>query len=158
MNPKARRRSRKLSGRLIAEDKTYTEAFKLTMDPRVKTAPLDLQKQFARKQNFWKHCSVEIRRRVRFAACVSEKQAVTPQIEICPCRTRTFWSAPRRPRAKTSLSSVNAALLQLSTGIAEADAAPTSQQTNAAQKAFNQIEALLKQWNAIKSKLQASAR
>jgi hypothetical protein len=53
---------------------------------------------------------------------------------------------------------VNGALLQISTGIASADAAPTSQQTAAAQKALTQMEALLKQWEAIKLKVQAATK
>jgi len=144
--------------RLVVEGKTYTQPFKLTMDPRVKTAALDLQKQFALETRLLDalqrgdQAASEIRR------LRSEKQAVKPEIESALAELEPSGPAPRRPRNKTSLSSVNAALLQLSSGIAGADAAPTSQQANAAQKALTQMEALLKQWNAIKSKLQASAR
>ena len=33
--------------RLTVDGKTYTQPFKLTMDPRVKVSPQDLEKQFA---------------------------------------------------------------------------------------------------------------
>ena len=33
--------------RLTVDGKTYTQPFKLTMDPRVKTTPQDLEKQFS---------------------------------------------------------------------------------------------------------------
>jgi photosystem II stability/assembly factor-like uncharacterized protein len=144
--------------RLLADGKTYAQSFRLTMDPRVKTAPLDLQKQFALQTKLLEALqggdqAVSEIRRLR-----SEKQAVTAEVESALAELEPSGPAPRRPRSKNSLSSVNAALLQLSTGIAGADAAPTSQQAAAAQKALNQMGALLQQWNSLKSKLQASAR
>jgi len=86
----------------------------------------------------------------------SEKSAITLEIESSLAEIEPAGPAPRRPRSKTSLSAANAALLQLATAIASADAAPTSQQTAAAQKALGQNAALMKQWEGIRSKAQAA--
>jgi photosystem II stability/assembly factor-like uncharacterized protein len=142
--------------RLLADGKTYMQPFKLTMDPRVKVAALDLQKQFALETRLLEalqrgdQAVAEIRR------LRSEKSVITAAIESSLAEIEPMGPAPRRPRSKTSLSAANAALLQLATAVASADAAPTSQQTAAAQKALGQNAALMKQWDGIKSKAQAA--
>ncbi len=144
--------------RLTADGHSYTQTFKLTMDPRVKVAPLDLQKQFALETKLLEalqrgdQALAEIRR-VR-----AQKQAITPELEPAVSEIEAASPTPRRPRGKTSLSAVNGALLQLSAGIASADAAPTSQQAAAAQKALTQVEGLIKQWEALKSKMATPAK
>jgi hypothetical protein len=142
--------------RLLADGKTYTQPFKLTMDPRVKVTALDLQKQFALETRLLEalqrgdQAVAEIRR------LRSEKSAITPEIESSLAEIEASGAASRRPRSKTSLSAANAALLQLAIAIASADAEPTSQQTAAAQKALGQNAALMKLWEGIKSKAQAA--
>ena len=144
--------------RLTADGKAYTQKFSLKMDPRVKIAILDLQKQFDLEVKLLSalqrgdQALGEIQRVRRQKQTAREVESALAEIE--PAGTTT----PRRPRSKTSLSGVNGALLQLSTGIAGADAAPTTQQTSAAQKAFSQLDALIKQWDAVKAKAPAETK
>ena len=144
--------------RLTADCKAYTQKFSLKMDPRVKIAILDLQKQFDLEVKLLSalqrgdQALGEIQRVRRKKQTAREVESALAEIE--PAGTTT----PRRPRSKTSLSGVNGALLQLSTGIAGADAAPTTQQTSAAQKAFSQLDALIKQWDAVKAKVPAETK
>ncbi len=87
---------------------------------------------------------------LRFAACVLKNQPSLPKSNLRWPKLSLQAQRPRRARSKTSLSAMNGALLQLANGIASADAAPTSQQTAAAEKALGQNAALMKQWEGIK--------
>ncbi len=142
--------------RLLADGKTYTQPFKLTMDPRVKVATLDLQKQFALETRLLEALQKGDQALAEIRRLRSEKSAITPEIESSLAEIEPAGAAPRRARSKTSLSATNGALLQLANGIASADAAPTSQQTAAAEKALGQNAALMKLWEGIKSKAQAT--
>jgi hypothetical protein len=142
--------------RLTADGRTYTQSFKLTMDPRVKVTALDLQKQFALETRLLDALQKGDQAVAEIRRLRSENSAITPEIESSLAEIEPAGPAPRRPRSKTSLSGADGALLQLAIGIASADAAPTSQQTAAAEKALAQNAALMRQWEGIKSKTQTS--
>lgn len=144
--------------RLSADGHTYTQTFKLTMDPRVKIAALDLQKQFALETKLLAALQRGDQALAEIQGLRADKQSVTPALESALAEIEPAGPGTRRGRSKTSLSGVNGALLQIAVGIGGADAAPTSQQVAAAEKAFTQLDAFLKQWDAIKAKSPAATK
>ena len=128
------------------------------MDPRVKVPALDLQKQFVLEVKLLEALQRGDQALANIRGVRATKQALTPEFEAAISEIEPAGAGSRHTRGKTSLSAVNGALLQLSVGISTADAAPTLQQTAAAQKALTQLEALLKQWEALKSKIAAPAK
>ncbi|MGH9568740.1 MAG: hypothetical protein ACRD4F_03830, partial [Candidatus Angelobacter sp.] len=59
-------------------------------------------------------------------------------------------SEPTTPARKSTLSSVRGALAQIAVALDSADAAPTSQETAAAEKSLADLKQLLSEWGAIK--------
>jgi photosystem II stability/assembly factor-like uncharacterized protein len=144
--------------RLTADGHAYTAKFDLKMDPRVKISALDLQKQLSLETKVLEALQRGDQTLAEIRRLRSDKQALTPEVETALSEIEPAGQTTRRAKGKTALSAVNGALIQISTGIASADAAPTAQQTVAAQKALAQMGALLKQWDAIKVKVQAGTK
>jgi hypothetical protein len=128
--------------------KSYTQPFKLVMDPRVQTAPADLQKQFSLA--------------IRLSNALEESDQALVQIselyKTAPAGDKlnqlaAIEPAPNSTRGgKTSLSGVAGNLGQLLVAIESVDAAPTATQTTAAEQNLQQATQLLQQWQAIKGK------
>jgi hypothetical protein len=134
--------------RLMVNGKSYSQLFKLVMDPRVHTAPADLEKQFALGMRLT-------------AALARADQALAAIHHLYKSNSAgdslnqlaTIEPAPNaQSRGKTSLSSVAGNLGQLLVAIESVDAAPTSTQTSASEENLKQIDQLLRQWQTIQGK------
>ena len=140
--------------RLTVDGKSYTQAFNLTMDPRVKTTPQDLEKQFSlelklaqtlRKAN---QAVEEIH-----AAAQAGKISADDEKKLAGARQRRGDAEPQGPPGQQpAFAQVIGNLSQLIVNIDSADAAPTTQASQAAEKALTQTHDLLQQWEALKRK------
>jgi hypothetical protein len=137
--------------RLTVDGKTYTQPFKLTMDPRVKTPLPDLEKQFSLELKLVQtlqqanHAVEEIH-----AAAQAGKISADDEKKLAGARRRRGEAegGPQPP----AFAAVMGNLAQLIVGIDSADTAPTTQQSRAAGKTLAQAQALLQQWEALKRK------
>jgi len=138
--------------RLTVDGKSQTQPFKLLLDPRVKTSPQDLEKQFALELRL-------VRATEEATAAVDEihtaaqagKLSADDEKKLAGARRQRGPAAAEGP-APTGLATLAGTMAQLITVIDAADAAPTTQASQAAEKTLAQADALLKQWNAIKKK------
>ena len=136
--------------RLTVDGKSYTQPLNLVMDPRVLLPKTDLESEFALQMRLHQaliqanSASDEIAR-YRKSAGSSDQTKMKALDEIAPSARRNG-----APSDKPTLSSVRGALAQIAVQLDGADAAPTSQQSAAAEKALGQLNSLLKAWEAIK--------
>lgn len=134
--------------RLTVNGKSYTQPFKLGMDPRVQTSPADLQTQFALAMRL----SNALAQADQSLVEISEIYKTTPAGDNLN-QLAAIEPAPNSARGgKTSLSGVAGNLGQLLVAIESVDAAPTATQTSAAEQNLQQANQLLQQWRAIKAK------
>jgi hypothetical protein len=140
--------------RLTVDGKVYTQPFKLTMDPRVKSTPQDLEKQFSLELKL-----VQALRQANQA--VEEIHAVAQAGEISPDDEKKFAGSRARrgepesqgaPGQQPAFAQVIGNLSQLIVTIDSADTAPTSQASQAAEKTLGQAQVLQQQWEALKRK------
>jgi photosystem II stability/assembly factor-like uncharacterized protein len=137
--------------RLTVDGKSYSQPFKLVMDPRVQSSNADLQKQFALEMRLMDalrradQALVEIHDFYQAGSLPQDKLKQVGDIEPAG---RDRASAAARP----ALSSVAGNAGQLIVAIGSADAAPTATQATAAEKILAQLNQMLGQWNAIKGK------
>jgi len=134
--------------RLTVDGKSYTQPLKLEMDPRVLVPKQDLENEFAVQMKIHQalvQAGQALEEIARYRSNIrpdnQEKLKALEEIEPAGRATRS-----ERP----TLSSVRGELTQIATQLDGADAAPTSQQTAAADKALSQLSSLLKAWGAIK--------
>jgi hypothetical protein len=140
--------------RLTVYGKTYTEPFKLTMDPRVKATPQDLEKQFALELKLVQTLQ-QANQAVEdiHAAAQAGKISADDEKKLAGARRRRGEAEPEGPpNQQPAFAAVIGNLAQLIVGIDSADTAPTIQQSQAADKTLAQAQALLKQWEALKPK------
>jgi hypothetical protein len=140
--------------RLTVEGKAYTQPFKLTMDPRVKVPAQDLEKQFA--------LGLKLAQTLRqanqavediHAAAQAGKISADDEKKLAGARRHRGEAEPQgAPGQQPAFAQVIGNLAQLITNIDSADAAPTTQASQAAEKTLAQAQALFKQWEAIKPK------
>jgi len=138
--------------RLSVDGKTYTQPFKLIMDPRVKVSAQDLEKQFA--------LELKLTQTMQQASQAVEEIHAAAQVgKISAADEKKFAGARRRrgdaePEGgdQPAFAKVVGNLGQLIVAVDSADAAPTSQEIQAAEKALTQAQDLLRQWEALKSK------
>jgi hypothetical protein len=128
--------------------KSYTQPFKLGMDPRVHTAPADLQKQF----DLGMRLTTAIAQADQALVEINQLYKNHPEGDSLNQLAAIEPAPNTASRGKTSLSSVAGNLGQLLVAIESVDAAPTSTQTIAAEQNLKQIDQLLRQWRAIKAK------
>ncbi|HEY1524756.1 MAG TPA: hypothetical protein VGH51_00850 [Candidatus Angelobacter sp.] len=140
--------------RLTVYGKTYTEPFKLTMDPRVKATPQDLEKQFALELKLVQTLQ-QANQAVEdiHAAAQAGKISADDEKKLAGARRRRGEAEPEGPpNQQPAFATVIGNLAQLIVGIDSADTAPTIQQSQAADKTLAQAQTLLKQWEALKPK------
>lgn len=140
--------------RLTVDGKTYTQHFKLTMDPRVKTTPQDLEKQFSLELKLVQALQ-QANQAVDdiHAAAQAGKISAEDEKKLAGARRRRGDTDSQAPGVQqAAFAPVIGNLAQLITNIDSADAAPTTQASQAAEKTLAQVQALLKQWEALKSK------
>ncbi len=139
--------------RLTVDGKTYMRPFKLTMDPRVKTTPQDLEKQFSLELKLVQALQ-QANRAVDdiHAAAQAGKISAEDEKKLAGVRRRRgdaeSDSGPQHP----AFAAVIGNLAQLIVTIDSADTAPTTQAGQAAEKTLAQAQALLQQWEALKRK------
>jgi photosystem II stability/assembly factor-like uncharacterized protein len=139
--------------RLTVDGKTYTQPFKLTMDPRVKTMPQDLEKQFSLELKL-----VQAVRQANqavddiHAAAQAGKISADEEKKLAGARRRRGEAEPEGGTQQPAFAQVIGNLAQLIVTIDSADVAPTTQATQAAEKTLIQAQALLQQWEALKRK------
>jgi hypothetical protein len=135
--------------RLTVDSKTYVQPFTLVMDPRVEATSQDLGKQFALE--------------TRLAEALQRANQATREIHDARAGGRVSEETERKlagggrrggdeeaGAGGPTLARVSGNLAQLITVVDSADAAPTAQASAAAEQAFSQLEALLKEWEASK--------
>jgi len=137
--------------RLTVGGKSYDQPFKLVMDPRVKTSPADLQKQFDLESKL----VVALRQASQavddiHAAAQAKKISAEDEKKLAGARRRRGEPDPEADPNQPSLARMIGDLSQLIVGIDGADAAPTSQQAAAAEKTLGHTQALLRQWETLK--------
>jgi hypothetical protein len=140
--------------RLTVDGKSYTQPFKLTMDPRVKVAAQDLEKQFT--------LELKLAQTLRQAnQAVEDIHAAAQAGKISADEEKKLAGARRRrgeaeaegpPGQQPAFAQVIGNLSQLIVAVDSADAAPTTQESQAAEKTLAQAQALFEQWEALKPK------
>jgi photosystem II stability/assembly factor-like uncharacterized protein len=139
--------------RLTVDGKTYTQPFKLTMDPRVKTTPQDLEKQFSLELKLVQALQ-QANQAVEdiHAAAQAGKISADEEKKLAGARRRRGEAEPEGGTQQPAFAQVIGNLAQLIVTIDSADVAPTTQATQAAEKTLIQAQALLQQWEALKRK------
>jgi hypothetical protein len=139
--------------RLTVDGKSYTQPFKLTMDPRVKTTPQDLEKQFALELNLVQTLQ-QANQAVDdiHAAAQAGKISADDEKKLAGARRRRGEPEPEEGPQQPAFAAVIGNLAQLIVTIGSADAAPTTQASQAAEKTLAQAQTLLQQWEALKRK------
>jgi photosystem II stability/assembly factor-like uncharacterized protein len=142
--------------KLTVGGKSYTQALKLTMDPRVPTTPQDLEKQFVLAD--------------RLAQGLEQALATTREIHDARAGGRISEDLERRltgdgggqgagaaladdpagPARIAPLSQLAGTLGQLIGAVDSADAAPTTQAEQAANEALAQLQATIAEWAKAK--------
>jgi hypothetical protein len=124
------------------------------MDPRVKTTPQDLEKQFSLELKL-----VQTLRQANqtvediHSAAQAGKISADDEKKLAGARQRRGEAEPQGPpNQQPAFAQVIGDLSQLIVNIDSADAAPTTQASHAAEKTLSQAQALLKQWETLKSK------
>jgi photosystem II stability/assembly factor-like uncharacterized protein len=139
--------------RLTVDGKSYTQAFKLGMDPRVKATAPELQKQFA--------LELRLAQAIGQANLTVEEVHAAAQAGKISAEDEKKFAGARRRRGEAeadagaqppAFAQVIGNLGQVLVTVDSADAAPTAQETEAAEKWMAQLAALLKQWNATPHK------
>ena len=137
--------------RLTVDGKSYSQPFTLSMDPRVKAKPDDLERQFALG--------------TKLVQAMQEANQATREIHEARVDGRISEDVERRLAgggrrgaeddalggdSQPTLAQVSGNLSQL-LGVADsADAAPTTQLMHAADQTLAQLQALLAQWRKVK--------
>ncbi len=123
------------------------------MDPRVKTTPQDLEKQFSLELKL-----VQAVRQANqavddiHAAAQAGKISADEEKKLAGARRRRGEAEPEGGTQQPAFAQVIGNLAQLIVTIDSADVAPTTQATQAAEKTLGQAHALLQQWEALKRK------
>ncbi|MFI5105701.1 MAG: hypothetical protein ACHP79_12325, partial [Terriglobales bacterium] len=139
--------------RLTVDGKPYTQPFKLIMDPRVKASALDLEKQFTLELKL-----VQTLRQASqaiediHAAAQAGKISADDEKKFAGARRRRGEGEAEGGPQQPAFAQVIGNLSQLIVALDSADAAPTTQESQAAEKTLVQVQALLKQWEALRSK------
>ncbi len=139
--------------RLTVDGKAYTQPFKLTMDPRVKTTPQDLEKQFSLELKLVQALQ-QANRAVDdiHAAAQTGKISAEDEKKLAGVRRRRGDTESDGGPQQPAFAAVIGNLAQLIVTIDSADAAPTTQASQAAEKNLSQAQSLLQQWEALKRK------
>ncbi|HEY6969634.1 MAG TPA: hypothetical protein VJA94_10545, partial [Candidatus Angelobacter sp.] len=145
--------------RLTVDGKSIAQKVSVTMDPRVKASPEDLQKQFALEMKIYHALQQgnaagaqtrDFYTQNRADPAVSQKLQALAQIEP-PTPEAGPGQQPSARNSTPTLSRVIGGLERLAVVVDSADAAPTTQATKAADKLMEQLQSLIAQWEKIKN-------
>jgi photosystem II stability/assembly factor-like uncharacterized protein len=141
--------------RLTVGGKSYTQAFKLTMDPRIPTPPQDLEKQFALASRLTQGLekALTATRDIHDARAAGRINEETER-KLAGGSGRGANAAanddqPGSTRA-VPLSQLAGTLGQLIGVLDSADAAPTTQAAHAAEETLDQLQTTLAEWEKAK--------
>ena len=123
------------------------------MDPRIKTSPQELERQFATAMKLVQALQ-QANQAVEdiHAAAQAGKISAEDEKKLAGARRRRGDAEAEGGPNQPAFAQVIGNLSQLIIGVDAADTAPTTQQLQAADKALAQTQALLKQWEALKPK------
>ena len=148
---------------LTVNGKSYSQPLTIQMDPRVRTAAADLEKQFQLSQRVYSHLLTVVPATNQLAGVRKQvkelqKQAqgeVLTQVNAFDQKLQGLAGAQgRRPGAGNeapSLGGMRTRLLALLGVFQEADAAPTTQATSAVDELEQQLPPLMQRWGSMKS-------
>ncbi|HKR96020.1 MAG TPA: glycoside hydrolase, partial [Candidatus Angelobacter sp.] len=139
--------------RLTVDGKSYTQPFKLVMDPRVKTIVADLEKQFDLELKLVQgisHANQAVEE--IHAAAQAGKISADDEKKLAGARRRRGEAESEGPAAPPAFAQIIGNLSQLVVSIDSADAAPTAQEQQAAAKTLTEAQGVFKQWESLKSK------
>ncbi|HEY6248616.1 MAG TPA: hypothetical protein VI685_01580 [Candidatus Angelobacter sp.] len=140
--------------RLTVDGKTTRQNVFVGLDPRVRTSPDDLQKQFAVEMKVYGALKQgdkvlaeihEFYKRNRTNPAAAQKMEALAHIE--PQASETGPQARLQP---LTLSRTLGALERLAVAVDSADAAPTTQATKAVDEIIQQLEKLIGEWEKVK--------
>jgi photosystem II stability/assembly factor-like uncharacterized protein len=137
--------------RITVDDKSYSQPFTLTMDPRVKATPDGLQRQFALQMKLVQAMQ-EANQAVReiHEARVAGRIGEDVERKLAGGGRRGAEDDVLGGDPQPTLAQVTGNLSQL-LGVADsADAAPTMQLRQAADQTLSQLQALMAQWRKVK--------
>ncbi|HET9284784.1 MAG TPA: hypothetical protein VFR24_22770 [Candidatus Angelobacter sp.] len=139
--------------RLTVDGKSYTQPFKLVMDPRVKTSAADLEKQFDLELKLVQTIS-QANQAVEeiHAAAQAGKISADEEQKLAGARRRREEAESEGSAAPPAFAQIIGNLSQLVVSIDSADAAPTAQEQQAAAKTLTEAQSVFKQWETLKSK------
>ena len=139
--------------RLTVGGTAYVQPLHLIMDPRVKAFPQDLEKQFVLEQKLVQALQ-QANQAVEeiHAAAQAGKISADDERKLAGARRARGEAAIEGGPGQPAFAQVIGNLSQLIVAVDSADAAPTTQETQAAEKTLAQAQALLKQWEALRSK------
>ncbi len=151
------------TARLTANGKTYKAQFTLKMDPRVKVTTVDLQKKFDLEKQLAVSLS-QTSKAVAQAGSIREplqqltqqaSGAVLDAVKKFQNKMNEIVGAPggflAPPSEAATLNRVNGQIATLYSGVWQADAAPTSAQTEAASLVERDAKQMMQRWQAFKS-------
>ncbi len=151
------------SARLTANGKSYTAAFSLKMDPRVKTSTAGLEKKFQLETRLASLLS-ETSQAVLQAGSIREplqklsQQATGPardSVKAFQNKLTALLGAPAAfaspPPSEPTLSQVNGQVAILYGQVWQVDAEPTVSQSEAAVTIEHQISDVMKRWDALRT-------
>jgi hypothetical protein len=122
--------------RLTVNGKAYTQPFKLTMDPRVKTTPQDLEKQFSLELKLVQALQ-QANKAVEdiHAAAQAGKITADDEKKLAGARRQRGEAEQQGPTSQQpAFAQVIGNLSQLIVNVDSADAAPTTQSSHASEK------------------------
>ena len=143
--------------RLTVDGKAMSQNVFVGMDPRVRTLPEDLHKQFVLEMKIYdalqrgNKALAEIHdfyKRNRMNPVSAQKLEAVSHIE--PQSPETGQQGTNRPPSPPTLSRVLGTLERLAVTVDSADAAPTTQATQAADETIQKLEAFMGEWEKIK--------
>ena len=143
--------------RLTVDGQRVEQNVFVGMDPRVRTLPEDLFKQFTLEMKIYSALQQgdkvlaeihEFYKRNKISPAAAQKLEAVSHIE--PQEPETGPQAQARAQAPPPLSRLLGALERLAVAVDSADAAPTTQDTKAADETIQQVENLIGQWEKIK--------
>jgi photosystem II stability/assembly factor-like uncharacterized protein len=153
--------------KLTVAGQSYTTPLVVKMDPRVKTSPADLERQFALGTQLAGMFSES-------SEAVLQARSASEQLDKLAQQTKGNLNASMKelkeklqqllegqeegsaaPSKMPGLADLNETISSLYTSVWQADQAPTKAQTDAIQKAEAQLRPLMHQWNQIKGELPA---
>ncbi|HEX3867126.1 MAG TPA: hypothetical protein VHV78_10245, partial [Gemmatimonadaceae bacterium] len=162
------------TARLTVGGKTYAQTFTIKMDPRIKTAPAAIAEEHGMAVSLWDDVARDsaivaesrtVRDQLRSARDRANNTDVSTAIDALDTRLASIvgqgGGGGRRgggggrgrggAARQTTFASINGDLMTLMSLLEDADAAPTTQASIAVHNALREFDALVAQWNGVRT-------